>query len=151
MKRTYLSLIAAGVMSLSASAWSLDGVLVPESGILVSVGQDVDSVNDYASALGTIPAGVTNYVGIVNLDGLNSDADAGAGRNNIAELANAYPTSALVVGVSMNGEVDAVASGQYNANIDTLLNTLLVTIGLFIFAGHMRLMDHGMATHRVVL
>nr|2DDX_A Chain A, beta-1,3-xylanase [Vibrio sp. AX-4]3VPL_A Chain A, Beta-1,3-xylanase XYL4 [Vibrio sp.] len=102
----------------------LDGVLVPESGILVSVGQDVDSVNDYASALGTIPAGVTNYVGIVNLDGLNSDADAGAGRNNIAELANAYPTSALVVGVSMNGEVDAVASGRYNANIDTLLNTL---------------------------
>ncbi|GAL31028.1 hypothetical protein JCM19239_1611 [Vibrio variabilis] len=85
------------------------------------------------------------------MDGLNSDADAGAGRNNIAELANAYPTSALVVGVSMNGEVDAVASGQYNANIDTLLNTLLVTIGLFIFAGHMRLMDHGMATHRVVL
>ncbi|NLS12691.1 family 31 carbohydrate-binding protein [Vibrio sp. SM6] len=123
MKVRHVSLLIA-LAACSAPSFALNGKLVPNQGILTSVGQDVDSVNDYASAMGVTPAGVTNYVGIVSLDGLNSDADAGAGRNNVVALANQYPTSALIVGVSMNGQIAAVANGTYNANIDTLLNTL---------------------------
>jgi len=98
--------------------------LVPEQGVLLSIGQDVDSINAYHNALGVTAGGVTNYIGINSLGGLTSNAEAGAGRNNISELAEQYPHSALVVGVSMNGVIDDVAAGNYNNNIDILLNTL---------------------------
>jgi predicted lipoprotein with Yx(FWY)xxD motif len=116
-------MFSAGI-TLAAPAFAVTGKFVPQTGILMTVGQDVDSINDYTASMGAVPAGVTNYVGITTLDGLNSSADAGAGRNNVRELATAYPSSALVVGVSMNGQVDAVAAGSYNNNIDTLLTTL---------------------------
>ncbi|NUW67109.1 family 31 carbohydrate-binding protein [Vibrio coralliilyticus] len=119
-KSTFVALVG----SLAFQAVALDGKLVPQAGILVSIGQDVDSINQFTSSMSEIPAGVTNYVGIVNLDGLTSDADAGAGRNNVTALANQYPGSALVVGVSMNGQIQNVANGTYNTNIDTLIRTL---------------------------
>ncbi len=119
-----LAALSTSIILAAPSALAITGKFVPANGILMTIGQDVDSINGYTSAMGTAPAGVTNYVGIVNLDGLNSNGDAGAGRNNISELANTYPTSALVIGVSMNGQVDAVAAGSYNANIDTLLHKL---------------------------
>lgn len=116
-------MLSAGI-TMAVPTFAVTGKFVPQTGILMTVGQDIDSINNYATSMGTVPAGVTNYVGITNLDGLNSNADAGAGRNNVGELAAAYPNSALVVGVSMNGQVDAVAAGSYNNNIDTLLTTL---------------------------
>lgn len=119
-----IAALTTGVALAAPQSFAVTGKFVPQNGILMTVGQDVDSINNYASSIGFTPAGVTNYVGIVNLDGLDTNADAGAGRNNIKELAGAYPNSALVVGVSMNGQVDAVASGTYNTNIDRLLNTL---------------------------
>ena len=108
----------------STYSHGVSGSLVPDSGVLLTIGQDVDSINDYVSTVGVQPGGATNYIGIVNLDGLRGNADAGAGRNNVTELASTYPNSALVVGVSMNGQVGAVAAGNYNGNIDTVLNTL---------------------------
>ena len=58
--------------------------LVPEQGVLLSIGQDVDSINAYHNALGVTAGGVTNYIGINSLGGLTSNAEAGAGRNNIS-------------------------------------------------------------------
>ncbi len=116
--------LALSVALSAGQAFAVSGTLVPDDGVMLSVGQDIESIGEYVSAVGTQPAGVTNYVGIANLDGLSNNADAGAGRNNVAELAATYPDRALVVGVSMNGVIDQVAAGDYNANIDTLLNTL---------------------------
>lgn len=118
----------ASLLTLSLSTSSVaapqDAVLAPDNGILLSIGQDVDSINDYVADVGVQPGGVVNYVGIADLDGLFNNADAGAGRNNVAELAATYPDSALIVGVSMNNQLDAVVAGAFNDNIDTLLNTL---------------------------
>ena len=122
-KRTTLAM-ACMLTALSGYSNAVDGLLVPDDGVLFTIGQDVDSINNYVSSVGVQPGGVTNYVGIVNLDGLDGNADAGAGRNNITELAATYPDSALVIGVSMNGQVNNVAAGQYNNNIDYLLNKL---------------------------
>ena len=115
---------ACAFTTFTTQTHAVSGLLVPDEGIFFSIGQDVDSINQYINTVGVQPGGVTNYVGIVNLDGLEGDADAGAGRNNITELASTYPDSALVIGVSMNGQVDNVAAGMYNNNIDYLLNKL---------------------------
>lgn len=119
-----LLLLCCFLFGHSVNAAPEDATLAPNNGVLFSIGQDVDSINDYVADLGQRPGGVANYVGIVQLDGLFSDADAGAGRNNVAELAAAFPDAALIVGVSMNNQLGAVVAGNYNANIDTLLNTL---------------------------
>lgn len=103
---------------------AIAATLMPSKGVLLSIGQDVDSINDYHQSLGIMAGGVTNYIGITSLAGLTANADSGAGRNNIQELANSYPGSALVIGVSMNGVIFDVAAGNYNNNIDILLNTL---------------------------
>ena len=124
------SLPVANVSETKQATYAYERALFePESGILISIGQDVDSINDYVSTVtgaagGPYPAGVVNYVGIANLDGLALAADAGAGRNFIPQLAQEHPNSALIIGVSMNGVIDQVARGDFNANIDILLNTL---------------------------
>ncbi|MES2825219.1 MAG: RICIN domain-containing protein [Pseudomonadota bacterium] len=122
--RLTVTLVATGLSLIATSAYAVTGKFVPATGVLMTVGQDVDSINAYVSSMGFTPAGVTNYVGITTLDGLNANGDAGAGRNNVREIATTYPNSVLVVGISMNGQVDAVASGSYNNNIETLLTTL---------------------------
>lgn len=99
--------------------------LEPDQGILFSIGQDVDSINNYAEHSNTPDlAGVVNYVGIQYLDGLLFEGNSGAGRNNIHELAEKYPNSALIIGVSMNGVISRVAAGEFNENIDILLRAL---------------------------
>ncbi len=117
-----LAFVSVTFLLFSLSTKAAD--LAPEQGVLLSIGQDVDSINNYHDSINVVAGGVTNYIGINSLGGLTSNAEAGAGRNNIAELANQYPNSTLVVGVSMNGVIDDVAAGHYNNNIDILLKTL---------------------------
>ncbi|MCJ8321529.1 MAG: Ig-like domain-containing protein [Colwellia sp.] len=116
------ALVIVTVSFLSLKTHAAD--LAPEQGVLLSIGQDVDSINDYHESISVVAGGVTNYIGINTLGGLTSNAESGAGRNNIAELASQYPYSTLVIGVSMNGVIDDVAAGHYNNNIDILLKTL---------------------------
>ena len=117
-----LALVIVTVSFLSIKTNAAD--LAPEQGVLLSIGQDVDSINDYHESISVVAGGVTNYLGITSLGGLTSNAESGAGRNNIAELVTLYPNATLVVGVSMNGVIDDVADGDYDNNIDILLKTL---------------------------
>ena len=58
-----LSLLLFFVTSaLTPGAYSApeDGLFVPDSGVLLTLGQDVDSINDYVTSVGQQPAGVTN-------------------------------------------------------------------------------------------
>ncbi|WP_026958508.1 family 31 carbohydrate-binding protein [Aliagarivorans taiwanensis] len=123
MKRRSLSVISLAC-GLALSAGLTAAPLVPEQGRLFSVGQDVDSINDFHNETSIAAGGVTGYVGIAALDGLHGDADAGAGRNNLDQLASLYPDRAIIAGISMNGQVDAVAAGTYNNNITNLLESL---------------------------
>ena len=116
--------IIALLATLFITPSALSAVLSPLEGVLLTVGQDVDSINNYHDDVGIKAGGVTNYIGITSLNGLTNNADSGAGRNNVQELATTYPESALVIGVSMNGVISEVAAGNYNDNIDILLTTL---------------------------
>jgi len=111
-------LVAAPVVASAA-------VFLPPAGQkLLIVGQDTGSIADYVGSVGLTPAGVTGYTGIDTLAGLTTNGEWGAGINNAATLAATYPDSALVLGISLNGHASAFANGAYDANLDTLINTI---------------------------
>ena len=98
--------------------------LPPEGKKLMSIGQDVDSINNYAS-VGITPGAVVGYTGINDMAGFESNGDWGAGRNNFVELANTYPDSALILGISFNQQTANVANGVYDNNINRLIDVLV--------------------------
>jgi chitodextrinase len=116
------------------AAWALLAMLPPQIRAaeflppagqkLLIIGQDTGSIGDYVGAVGVVPGGVTGYTGIDNLNGLTTNGDWGAGINNASTLIATYPNSVLVLGVSLNGQAAAFANGAYDANLDTLINTL---------------------------
>jgi Ca-dependent carbohydrate-binding module xylan-binding len=97
----------------------------PFTGRLLAIGQDVDSIANYVSGMGSAqtPGAVVGYIDI-DLNGLSNWADNGAGRNNIGELARVYPNSALVVAVYAVDKLDAINNGLYDNQINTLITTL---------------------------
>src|SRR5262245_32506862 len=123
--RNLTALIAATVLAGIPMSLAQAAVFAPPAGKkLIVVGQDVNSIADYASNVGLVPAGVTGYTGITDLGGLSTNGDWGAGVNNSQTLVGSYPNSILVLGVSLNGQAAAFANGAYDANLDQLINTL---------------------------
>ena len=113
------------LLSLAHSALSIGGKFtLPEGQTLLIIGQDIDSIDNYNRDVGITPGGVTGYTGINDLAGFTAVGDWGAGRNHLSYLADQYPNSAIAIGISFNQQTSQVANGQYNNNIDTLLNTL---------------------------
>ena len=124
---------AALAVSISFSSHALAQVdsakFVPKNGkVLFSIGQDVDSISNYnsqvSSGAGFELGGVVGYTGIQGLEGLTSNDGASAGRHNFAELAAKFPNSALIMGVSLNGDSASVANGAMDNNINRLLDFL---------------------------
>jgi hypothetical protein len=97
----------------------------PSSGRLLAIGQDFDSIANYVNGMGAgqTPGAVVGYIDM-DLNGLTNTVDNGAGRNNISSLARVYPKSALVVAVYAVDKLNGINSGQYDAKITTLVNTL---------------------------
>lgn len=114
---------------MAANAQVDSAKFVPNNGrVLFSIGQDVDSINNYqrqvAAPAGLELGGVVGYTGIQSLEGLTANDGGSAGRHNFAELAAAFPNSALIMGVSLNGDTASVANGSMDANITRLLDFL---------------------------
>ncbi len=117
--------IAIGVLAGLCAGVASAAVFLPPAGQrLLIIGQDTGSIADYVSTVGPVPAGVTGYTGIDTLAGLSTNGEWGAGINNAAALAATYPNSAIVLGISLNGQATAFANGAYDTNLDTLINTL---------------------------
>ena len=117
--------LGVGLMMLGQVALGVGGKFtLPEGQTLMIIGQDIDSIDNYRRDVGITPGGVTGYTGINDLAGFTSIGDWGAGRNHLTYLADQYPNSAIALGVSFNNQTSAVANGQYNNNIDNMLNTL---------------------------
>lgn len=130
-RRTNTGILACCLLLLSPLSpmagltYAVDGKFVPPAGKLLTIGQDVDSIGSYDSAIGLTPGGVVGYTGIDTLAGFAGNGDWGAGRNNLAELAAAYPQSVLVLGVAMNGQLGAVNNGSLDNNINAIIDTLV--------------------------
>ncbi|MEO1338875.1 MAG: hypothetical protein AAFV29_24750, partial [Myxococcota bacterium] len=82
---------AALCLSTSNSALAVSGPFVPpDNGVLLIVGQDTTSVDNYNRAVGVTPGGVTGYINLSDLSGLTTDVDNGAGPNNMGYLFQQY-------------------------------------------------------------
>ncbi len=123
-----IAILCRLIVSLSCCvlpAMTTAAVFQPPAGQrLLIIGQDTGSIANYVSSVGVVPAGVTGYTGIDTLAGLTTNADWGAGINNAANLASTYPNSVVVLGIALNGHATAFANGAYDANLDTLINTV---------------------------
>ncbi len=96
----------------------------PGDDILLIVGQDTTSIDDYHAAVGVAPGGVTGYINLSDLSGLTTDADNGAGPNNMGYLFQQYPNSTLAIGVYLVGQLPQINSGGLDGAMDELIRIL---------------------------
>lgn len=91
-----------------------------EDHVLLIVGQDIHTIDDYVKELGIIPGGFTIYTSIQEMDGIYSPADYGGGVQYANLLIEKYPNTVIQIGLYMVGALDGVIAGAYDANIDKL-------------------------------
>ncbi len=92
----------------------VDGKFAPPAGrALLFVGQDADDIDAYFDATVSAPGGVAMDTSL-RMDGMEK----------LDYLAEKYPNSALSVGVDLRGELDIIADGMADTEIDALLDKL---------------------------
>lgn len=103
----------------------ITGQFTPSQGRLLFIGQDADSIDNYVRATDRIPAGVSGYTSLKNLEGLHTSARYGSGTQHLARLAQSYPNSALSVGLYLVDHLDDLNRGELDQNLDQLIDTLV--------------------------
>ncbi len=91
----------------------------PPGRIIVSVGQQLDIIDDYAKNFGA-PAVLMTYTSIQDLEGLGIRADRGGGEQHAQHLIDNYPHSALQLGLYMVDALDKINAGGYDDHIEKL-------------------------------
>ncbi|GLS28050.1 di-heme oxidoredictase family protein [Marinibactrum halimedae] len=125
MRPSFVLKLCPLLFGTALSATAVEGPLLPPSDKkLLFIGQDLDSISAYTSNTGHIPTGLTGYISISDLSGLNTLVNNDAGDNNMAQLHQDYPNSALAIGVYLVGELDAINQGTLDQNLQTLAQTL---------------------------
>jgi hypothetical protein len=103
----------------------ISGKFSPPAGqVLLIIGQDTDSIDDYVASTSIVPGGVTGYTSLNRLEGIYNTADYGSGPHNLSYLAETYPSSAIAVGLHMVDFLPLAASGRADSKIDALLEAL---------------------------
>ena len=97
----------------------------PDGRVLLFIGQDRDSINEYVRATGTVPAGFMVYTSIQDLHGLTQPVEYGAGVIHAEALMKRYPQTVLQIGLWMVGAVYDIPQGRYDAQIDRLATWLI--------------------------
>lgn len=123
--------VGAGLLVMTLAGQAADANLEsratfapPDGEVLVLIGQDLDSINAYVEATGTVPAGFMVYTSIQELQGLKQPAEYGAGVIHAQALMERYPHTVLQIGLWMVGALDGITRGHYNAQIDRFANWL---------------------------
>ncbi|KXX70969.1 glycoside hydrolase family 26 protein [Flammeovirga sp. SJP92] len=107
-----------------------DAKFVPADGKkLLIIGQDLGAVGGlsnynqgYIDALGYYPAGITSYTNIVNLQGLASKTNYGAGDVNAQEYVDNdnFTNSTIAIGLHLVGQEQSIIDGNRDYNIRRL-------------------------------
>lgn len=92
----------------------------PENTTLVMIGQDQANIEEYISAVGSVPAGCMFYTSIQRLEGLDAPHDAGAGIGYADYFVRAYPDMVIQLGLYMVDALDDINQGRYDEHIDML-------------------------------
>lgn len=108
-------------IALSAHTACAGGRFVPPDGkVLLIVGQDKRSIDDYIASIGIVPGGLMFYTSIQQLEGLYEPIDYGGGLHDGQYLAEKYPVAAMQIGLWMVGVLGRVADGSLDGNINKL-------------------------------
>jgi len=95
----------------SAHAASGDHILI--------IGQQKDVIGEYIKKVG-MPGGVMAYTSIQKMQGLDKPADDGSGIQHAQYYVKHYPHAVIQMGLYLNGALDDVLGGRYDANIRKL-------------------------------
>lgn len=101
----------------------LDSSIAGADEIRLLIGQDVDSVAEYAETVGPV-VGASGYSSIHRLEGLTRRADAGGGPMHLSAMAQDYPGAPLALGLYMVNALDSIVSGDRDTEIDELAGVL---------------------------
>jgi hypothetical protein len=88
--------------------------------VLLVIGQDKGTIDQYVETTGIIPAGFMLYTSIQDLEGLDAPADRGSGIQDAQHLIDKYPNTVLQVGLYMVNALEGITNGSYDSNIDKL-------------------------------
>lgn len=105
----------------------------PQNKILLFVGQDNGTIEQYLDSIKIMPAGFMLYTSIQAMDGMYGKADYGAGIMFADKLINKYPNTMLQIGLYMVDALKDTYEGKYDNNIEKLsdwLNTIEIPVFL---------------------
>lgn len=101
-----------------------EGFVPPEGKILLIVGQDADTFDQYEQTVQEIPGGFTEYTSLQNLEGVQTPTDYGSGKLYLDYLAARYPNSAIALGLYVVDYLNSINQGNADGNIGKLLDYL---------------------------
>jgi len=104
-------------LSSYGSAQQSNGFVPPDGKILLFIGQDQKTIQEYIYSAGVIPGGFMVYTSLKNLEGLTEAAEYGSGIQHAQYFVDGYPHMAVQLGLHMVGILDGVTSGHYDINI----------------------------------
>ncbi len=92
----------------------------PDGQVLMIVGQDTNTIDEYVASNHIVHGGVMLYTSIQNAEGLTSPFSGGGGTQYGDYLVNTYTHSVLQIGLYMVGALDGILAGTYDSNIDVI-------------------------------
>ena len=111
---------ATGELASSALGERSRNFVPPDGRTLLFIGQDLTAIREYIAMSGHVPDGFMTYTSIQQMQGLDSPADYGAGVQHAQQLLEAYPGTALQVGLWMVGGLPPLNEGAFDRQIDQL-------------------------------
>lgn len=124
MKKQALALFLITVLcsfSFAQREKGLTGRFVPRDGkTLVFAGQNNNDSDEFVKIMKKIPAGFMFYTALSDLDGLENEADFGAGKTSGDYLVRKYPGAALQIGLYLVGSLEGIVDGSFDNNIKKL-------------------------------
>lgn len=92
--------------------------------IVLVVGQNVDSVTDYTTAIGSVPGGIMSYTSTAGAEGLTTATNYGTGVINAQRFVSDtnYGDTVIQLGLYINNDLANIIGGLQNANITAIGN-----------------------------
>lgn len=119
-KIVFLVLALIFITSISSAQQISAKFLPPDNKVLLFIGQDRESIDNYSKEMNVVPAGIMFYTSIQTLTGIDEPADHGAGFQDASYLLKEYPDSVLQIGLYMVNALEGVVEGKYDDNITRL-------------------------------
>jgi hypothetical protein len=106
---------------------SRKGFVPPEGKVLLIIGQDKQTIDDYVKDLGRVPAGLMGYTSVQRAEGIYEEIDHGGGIQHLQYEVEKYPDTVMQVGLYMVDVLDEIIKGVYDENIEKIGNWIITS------------------------